>query len=341
MTTARPGARPCVSAEGDDVVLDGRPDVCCDRRPEQQPWVPARLDRRGQPERRSVTRRSDSGWRAAPVRTTSRVATADCSISRSRSSTRTRQLGGERLVTRHRQVDQHVRGGAPGAGLCEQGGDDEVGRRVGVAAAGERLGRGHDVAAGLDRAERRERSGPSGGPDRRAADLALGVRLLGQLEGGREPGVGSGVVVGEPEAAVGELGTGEPRPSDQRGVGLVLRATLRERRRPSRRGRRGQRGGDRRRAAATGRRLRRSESVRRSRRGSGRGTGSAPASSTSLIVAAAAGDRTVRCDPCGRPDRHGPWPCRPGGGASVVPARPPRAPTDALGDRGGAGRRPG
>ena len=146
-----------------------------------------------------VTRRRTSTARAvSPLRTTSlsevRVA-LDLVGELLRAA---EQLAGRPVVADRRQVDVDVRRGRARGGDAEQGGHLEVGARVAVAAARERLGVADDLGAGLD--------GPERGVRRAACRLAdRGVRgsgararcRAGASSPRRTRRIGAGVLVGE------------------------------------------------------------------------------------------------------------------------------------------------
>ena len=134
----------------------------------------------------------------------------------------------------------------------------------------------------------------------RAALLVVGVSL-GQLQRGREPGVGGRILVGQRQEPIREGRGTMAGPGQEIGMLGVLRASL---------GQRGdhrheagaQTGRDGRGAAAAGDRLR-GASLRRSRRGSGHGTGSIGVSLTRTIVGPPDARRAAACQASERGER--------------------------------------
>jgi len=122
-----------------------------------------------------------------------------------------RHLGRVGIVAHGRQVHEDVRGGSVRCCLTEQGRDPDVARRVGVAPAGERLGRGDDGETRLERRHGHVGCPSRGRLHRGTSCLLLALRLPGQLPCGREGRVRLGILIGEIEEAGRELAPGRGR----------------------------------------------------------------------------------------------------------------------------------
>ena len=89
-------------------------------------------------------------------------------------------------IADRRQVDQDVGRGTAGSRLAEERGDVEIARGVDVAPAGQRLGGGDQLDAGLDAAERDLGGDARGRLERRRPDRLLVVGVAGHLHRGAE-----------------------------------------------------------------------------------------------------------------------------------------------------------
>ena len=243
-STARPGRRSRPRGPAPGRVARGRPP-----RPRRPPaGSPPRSARPGGVARRPSAPGSGphvrSGSRDSPWPRVSWAVAASCWMSSTISFTRDRHLGRVGVVADRRQVDEDVRGGSVRGRLAEERRDADVARRVGVAAAGERLGRGDDrehassVAIGTSDAHRAaarmavRRASCSASVSlgsfsrRREGRVRLGV-LIGEIEeAGRElaPGRG-GLRRGAPRAPPSASAPGRARPPSPRGPRRATAAT--------------------------------------------------------------------------------------------------------------------
>ena len=206
MTTARPGARPWAGAEGRDVLGDGRPDLGRDRAAFEQPRA---AGRRG----RHAWSIGGTGSRGSPPPTISRVDDGEvldlveAAPGPSRSS-RPRTSGSptEGRFTKTLAAAPRAAASASSAATLRSLEAFTLLRPARASAAPTSSRQASTQVSGTSAACR----AASLRAAVRAATCSLGV--LGQLQRGREAGVGRRVVVGDDEEPVRELAAGRRRP---------------------------------------------------------------------------------------------------------------------------------
>ena len=200
------------------------------------------------------------GSRDSPPMTVSRVSRTSRSISSRRSWTRAVTSPSYSPSADRREIDHDVGRCAARRGITEESSHVQVARRVDVAATGERLCGADELEARLDARQR-----DLGRGTRRRSHLhrprrALRIGFLGELERGREPGIGRRVLIGQLQETTVQAKTGRSGPGVQLRVLRVAWASFGQRR-DHRDKRRAETGGDRRCAATAGDGLGRGEAI--------------------------------------------------------------------------------